>query len=48
MITPSNTYNRKYTFYTKHEAEIFERAFNVVPIREFNEKLGQTVFIFQW
>lgn len=42
------SYWRKFTFYTKQEAEIFQRAFKMTPEREFDEKLGQTVFVFQW
>lgn len=39
---------RSYKFFTKDEADIFARAFNMTPKKEFDEKVGQTVFVFQW
>jgi hypothetical protein len=38
----------RYTFYTKHEADLFAKCFKTPYVRKFNEKVGQTVFIFQW
>lgn len=40
---------RSYRFRTRHEADLFQKAFKLdKPLKEFDERIGQTVFVFQW